>query len=376
MRWLLALLLSLGLASAQAPEVWLSGAPVPSSFVEQAARRGLEWAGLDASLPQQSSLGFGERRAVPLGTLSLYLTQVPYPPHRTTQLLLSNDPESIPASRGLFHYRFSGGEGMRLIYHHKNTSEGMLSLEVRLFNPSAETVWVWVSDAAAGPVPDEIYAGHVATKRWLELYWNQVGQLVELPPNSERRLSRLALRPGTVVSGILEAVVTQGGAAVLDMVAKVPGEADPPLETYQQGRVYRLDTLETRVQKTHIAGSSTFLSLGDGAFRADDGKQIRGNWGMFYTYELELQNPTDTPQTVGFRVIAAGGTARGVIWLEGQAYELPLLRPGQTYDLPTRTVPAGSRQRLTLSTLPASGSNYPLRLLLYNPLATAGQGSP
>jgi hypothetical protein len=375
MRWLPALL-CLGLALAQAPEVWLTGAPVPSSFVEQAARRGLEWAGLGASLPQQSSLGFGERREVPLGTATLYLTQAPYPPHRTTQLLLSNDPESIPATRGLFHYRFANGEGMRLIYHHKNTSEGLLNLEVRIFNPSPETVWIWVSDAMAGPVPDEVYAGHVATKRWLELYWNQVGQLVELPPNSERSLSRLALRPGTVVSGILEAVVTRGSAAVLDMVAKAPQEADPPLETYQQGRVYRLDTLETRVQKTHIAGGSTFLTLGDGAFKASDGKQIAGNWGMFYTYDLELQNPTPTPQTVGFQVIAAGGIARGVIWLEGQVYELPLLRPGQTYDLPPRTVPPGARQRVTLSTLPASGSNYPLRLLLYNPLATAGQGSP
>lgn len=358
-----------GLGAAQ--PVLLTGNPVPSAFVEQALRRALGWSGLEASsLPAQPPLDYGQQRVLNLGSAQVVLEHAPYPPHRTTQLLLSNDPESVTASRGLFHYRFAAGEGVRLVYHHKNGSTGPLDFELRLSNPTPERVQVWVSDAAGGPVTDEVYAGHVAVRRWLELYWNQVGQFVELPPYSTRSLVRLGSRSQQVVSGLLEAVVAQGPAATLDLIARIPGENDPPLETYAQGPVYRFDSLEKRITQTHVAGKSTLMTLGEGAFQNGAGKAIKGSWGVLYTYELRLQNPSDTVRTVGLRLSAAGGIARGVVWLEGQGYELPLLRPGQPYELTRLTLGAQSERHIRLSTLSAAGSNYPLRLLLYDPLVT------
>lgn len=358
-----------GLGLAQ--PVLLTGSPVPSAFVEQALRRALSWSGLKApSLPAQPPLDYGQQRVLKLGSAQIALAHAPYPPHRTTQLLLSNDPETVTASRGLFYYRFAAGEGVRLVYHHKNGSAGPLDFELRLSNPTPERVQVWVGDAAGGPVADELYAGHVATRRWLELYWNQVGQLVELPPYSTRLLLRLPSRGQQVVSGLLEAVVTQGPAVTLDLIARIPGEGDPPLETYAQGPVYRFESLEKRIGQAHVAGQSTLMTLGEGAFQNGLGKAIKGSWGVLYTYELLLQNPSNSPRTVGLRLSAAGGIARGVVWLEGQDYELPLLRPGQPYELAHLTLGARSERRIQLSTLPAAGSNYPIRLLLYDPLAT------
>jgi hypothetical protein len=358
-----------GLGLAQ--PVLLTGNPVPSAFVEQALRRALNWSGLEApSLPAQTPLNYGQQRVLKLGSSQVALEHAPYPPHRTTQLMLSNDPETVTASRGLFHYRFAAGEGVRLVYHHKNGSAGPLDFELRLSNPTPERVQVWIGDAAGGPVADEVYAGHVATRRWLELYWNQVGQLVELPPYSTRPLLRLPSRSQQVVSGLLEAVVTQGPAATLDLIARIPGESDPPLETYAHSPVYRFESLEKRVGQAHVAGKSTLMTLGEGAFQNGLGKAIKGSWGVLYTYELLLQNPSNGPRTVGLRLSAAGGIARGVVWLEGQGYELPLLRPGQSYELTRLRLGARSERHIQLSTLPAAGSNYPIRLLLYDPLAT------
>jgi len=370
-----ALVLSLGLALAQDPlEVWLSGAKVPPGFIEQALRRSLSWSGITGfSLPAQSALEYGEQRSISLGGLPITLTHIPYPEHRTTQLLLSNDPENILTTRGLFHYPFAK-DGVRLVYHHKNSSTGPLELNIRLSNPSSEEAWVWVSDAAAGPALDEVFVGHVATKRWMELYYDQVGQLIQLLPGTEVWLSRVTLRPGQVVSGLLEAVVTRGSGAVLDLYAKAPGEQEPPLETYAQNPVYRLESLETRVQQTYKAGGSLLLSLGDGAFQAGNGKKIRGSWGRLYTYQLSLQNPDKVARTVALQVNADGGIARGVVWLEGQMVELPLLRPGEGFELTRIQLEPGARRQIILSTLPASGSNYPLRLLLFDPNARDGLG--
>ncbi|MBF6594354.1 MAG: hypothetical protein IVW51_07900 [Thermaceae bacterium] len=374
---LLGLLLLLGLAWGQgAPEVWLTGDPIPSSFIQQAAQRVLVWNGLSGlNIPAQPPLELEQQRTLAVGATTLTLSQVPAPNSHATQLLLSNDPENISATRGLFHYQFGANAGIRLVYHHKNTASTPLELHLRLSNPSQEEVWVWVSDAWAGPVADEIYAGHIATKRWLELYWGRVGQLVELLPGSQLELSQVVMGSKQVVSGLLEAIVTQGPSAVLDVYAKAPGEDEPPLETYSNGPVYRLGSLETRVQRSYTAGSSLQLSLGEGTFQAGNGKKIRGSWGQLYTYTLELNNPSKVVHSVGLQLTADGGAARGMVWLEGQPIELPLLRPGDSFKLGQFTLPPGAQQTVTLSTLPASGSNYPLRLLLFDPNASDGTGS-
>lgn len=354
------------------PEVWLTGSEVPPGFIQQAVARVLGGQGVQGRVPPQAPLPALERRNLVVGQTRLSLTLVPAPKAQATQLLLSNDPENLSASRGLFHYRFGPEGGVRLVYHHKNTAPAPLELHLRLSNPSPEESWVWVSDASAGPVADELYAGHMATKRWLELYWNRAGQLLRLPPGGQFELTQLTLRPGQVGSGLLEALVVQGQRAVLDLYAVAPGEEEPPLETYSNGPVYRLGSLETRASQTYRAGGSLQLSLGEGAFQAGNGQKIRGSWGQLHTLTLTLINPTAAWHTVALQLSADGGVARGVVWLEGQEVELPLLRPGEGFILGRYPLPPGSQQTLTLSTLPASGSNYPLRLLLYNPEASAG----
>lgn len=367
---------ALGLAWAQDfSEVWLTGSEVPPSFVQQAAQRVLYWNGVQASVPVQEPLEADQGRTLSVGGTDLALTPVAPPKGRVTQLLLSNDPENISATRGLFHYGFDGSGGVRLVYHHKNSSAGLLELHIRLSNPGSLDTWVWVSDASAGPVADEIFAGHVATKRWLELYWNRVGQLVQIPPGGQLELTKLVMKPGQVVSGLLEAVVTQGQSALLDVYATAPGEEEPPLETYSNGPVYRLGSLETRTNATYRAGSSMQLSLGEGSFQAGNGKKIRGSWGQIYTYALNLTNPTNAPRTVALQLSADGGVARGVVWLEGQEVELPLLRPGESFVFGQYTLPPNSQRTVTVSTLPASGSNYPLRMLLFDPNASDGLGN-
>ncbi|MER3554580.1 MAG: hypothetical protein C4331_09590 [Meiothermus sp.] len=363
----------LGLAWAQVtPEVWLTGSLVPPSFVQQAAQRVLYWNGIQTNVPVQEPLEPGQGRTLSVGGTDLTLTPVAPPNGRVTQLLLSNDPENISATRGLFHYSFGQDGGVRLVYHHKNTSAGMLELHIRLSNPGSLDAWVWVSDANAGPVADEIFVGHVATKRWLELYWNRAGQLIQIPPGGQLELTKLTMRPAQVVSGLLEAVITQGQNVLLDVCATAPGEDEPPLETYSNGPVYRFGSLETQVSQTYRAGRSLQLSLGEGTFQAGNGKKIRGSWGQIYTYTLNLTNPTNQARTVALQLSADGGVARGVVWLEGQEVELPLLRPGESFVFGRYTLPPGGQRTVTLSTLPASGSNYPLRMLLFDPDASAG----
>lgn len=75
---------------------------------------------------------------------------------------------------------------------------------------------------------------------------------------------------------------------------------------------------------------------------------------------------------MALQLSADGGVARGVVWLEGQEVELPLLRPGEGFILGRYTLAPGGQQTVSLSTLPASGSNYPLRLLLFDPEVSAG----
>lgn len=360
--------------------IWLSGSETPAWFINQAMRRTVS--SVNTTWPKDSQgnpvvkvrdlpdLGFplysGTQHSFAQANTQITLTNVPPPNRPINTLLLSNSPERVTASRGLFHHRLTAA-GARLVYHHQNFSGGMLEFNLRLVNPSDKTAWVWLSDANGGPGPDEVFVGHTAVRRWLELHYRQAGQLLALPPRSQFWINRIFMYPKEIISGLLEGLVIEGEGVFLDVYARATGETEPPLETYQQGPVYRLERLDVRTQHTHTAGRATLLSLGEGAFKTLEGQTIKGSWGSFYTYDILLRNPDPKVREVMFQLSADGGIARGVIWLEGELIELPLLKPSQPYELRRFGLKPGEERRITLSTLPASGSNYPLRLLLLDP---------
>jgi hypothetical protein len=361
----------LGISLAQEPaNVWLSGSQVPPWYMNQALRRSVSVRPLPTL---EFPLYMGGQHSFAIDNSQISLLNVSAPNKPIAELLLSNNPERIQATRGLFHYGLKPGGGARLVYHHLNTSGGLLVFNLRLTNPSEKPAWIWLSDAAGGPGKDEVFVGHTATKRWLELHYQRAGQLLMLPPGGEFWIGKSQMYPNEIISGLLEMVLVEGEGAFLDVFARSAGDPEPPLESYQEGPIYRLEKLDGRSQHLHIAGRSTMLSLGDGRFETTDGQIIKGSWGSFYTYDLLLRNPDQQSREVALQLNAAGGIARGMVWLDGELIELPLIKPSQPYELLRLTLNPKEERRITLSTLPASGSNYPLRLLLFEPTDPEGR---
>ncbi|MCD6352315.1 MAG: hypothetical protein J7M26_09375, partial [Armatimonadetes bacterium] len=96
----------------------------------------------------------------------------------------------------------------------------------------------------------------------------------------------------------------------------------------------------------------------------EHGAVLHGNYGVLYRLRLHISNPTTTPAEVALAVQSGGGAARGVFLINGRLVETPVLRATNEHTLASWVLPAAAERTVNVVTMPQSGSNYPVTLIL------------
>jgi hypothetical protein len=285
-------------------------------------------------------------------------------------LVMSNRPEKI-SSEGTLLRQMLPAAPVRLLIHHCNQPQGPERfLEVLLRNPSDSPAKVFLVLEGVGPSADEIFAGHLASRRFLERMGDQQGITLQLAAGETVLLERLRMKPGQTVSAMgwlqvlqeveldltVRAVDAQGRAPDQDLAPAGPG----PFST---GR--GLFPAEVYSSHAHDLGSRySFIPLGDAPFTQDPitGEPNPGNFGVVYRLRLLLRNPTSEAREARLFFRPRGGPARGLFFVDGAFAETDNATSSSPYLLGRWSLAPGEVREVFLETFPQSGSNYPVTL--------------
>jgi hypothetical protein len=153
--------------------------------------------GLRATVEARGEAYFLARRQ-----LSVRIQAADRPRAEATRLVVSNYPERVVTPGRLLLHAIAPHDPARLLWHHVNDGATPLRLTLRLSNAGGEPALVHVSLAGAGPLADEIGAGHRAMVRFLSDELTGSGVMLRLPPGRSWGIVSTVFRPHQVVSGL------------------------------------------------------------------------------------------------------------------------------------------------------------------------------
>jgi len=289
-------------------------------------------------------------------------------------LLISNSPETLAFSKVLLNGAVSAGQTVRLLYHHANGSPTRrMTIAVNLSNPARDPIKLWVIGGAGNSGAGELAVGHLAARAFLDQYWHHAGFTVELPGNTTLPLFLHALAPGAIASGIAQFTLLAGDRLNLQVFARLEGEIDPPALSYAPDfdRVHQRGVFEppqlVRPQAYIVDGPPVTMAIGDGRdaiHERETGIGLDGNYGVVYTFPIEVRNPRTLPSILGVVIHAQRGEASGTVLVDGRLFDIPRLWNGQRRLLTTVHLAPGEQRTVVISAMPESGGYYPVDLTL------------
>ncbi|HEY4000446.1 MAG TPA: hypothetical protein VGO93_16350, partial [Candidatus Xenobia bacterium] len=292
-------------------------------------------------------------------------TGLPAPAAATT-LLASNNPEDLVGPGTLLDEPVSGTAWY--YYHHHDLGDAR-TLRVSIENRGSAPARVLVTASGAGPSPDEIYVGHLAT--WRFLHWAQLGAAwaVDIPSGGRYDVERRYLAPGEISAGLGLVQTLQGSDVHFVVQALGGGQVDDPKANRAVRARGAYPAPSTDVQASYAAkGPWCFVDLGGPPYPESDGLPNPGNYGVLYHVRLHLDNPTTETQKAYVVFAAGGGPARGSLRVDGTFMETPVVgaNPGQKREaaLADYDLAPGEQRDVDLLAIPEPGSNYPVRIVV------------
>jgi len=307
-------------------------------------------------------------------TVPVQLTNTVFPWSDARVLMVSNSPETIPFSKVLFNGALQSSETARLLYHHQNGStDHQMEIAVNLSNPTGAPITLWVTGAGSSSGPDDPTAGHGPAHAFLDQYWHHAGFQLQIPANTTIPLFLHELPPQAVASGLVQLALVDGDRLNLQVVAVLDNEWEPPTESY----THNFDTVHQRgifekpqivkEQEYTVGGPPVNMTIGDDRdllHEQQSGQPLEGNYGVIYTFPVKISNPTSLPAILGLMMYAGGGDAGGSVLVDDQVIDLPRLRAGARHIVTRVHLAAGEQRTVVISTMPESGANYPVMLIL------------
>ena len=286
-------------------------------------------------------------------------------------LLVSNSPETLPFGKVLLSGAVSAGQTVRLLYHHANGSASeRMAIVVNFSNPDREPVTVWVTGAAGNAGADELALGHAAARAFLDQYWHRAGFLLRIAGNTSVPLFVHDLAPGAVATGLTQFTLVDGARTNVQVYARLAGEMEPPpmsfapnFDKVHQRGVFERPQLVRSLSYT-AGGPVLMMSVGereDALAESTSGRTLSGNYGVVYSFSIDVDNPSPLSTILGLVMHAVGGEASGTFLVDDRVLDIPRVRSGERRLVTTVRLAPGERRTVVISTMPESGAYYPVR---------------
>jgi hypothetical protein len=298
-----------------------------------------------------------------------------------SELWYCNAPENIKKVGNLFGAELRRERPVRLLFHHVNESAGPLTVDIRLLNAGDAPARVVLIPGEGNPDKNPVLVGAEAGDEFLRNWAVGSGEVVWLPAGTSIPVSIRKLEPGETTSGLCCLHLLEGGPArvFLRAVAREPVAEDSFEATaapWRRVKPRRLGESESRkpsldahiypnpfrAEKVDYAvgGKLGFVFVGEQPIeRADQRSKLDGNFGVIYTIDAQLRNPTKTAARVEIVFQSSTGYSGGMFLVDGKLVRSPMQQPKDGFPIWRETLQAGASTSCRIITVPLSGSCYP-----------------
>ncbi len=307
---------------------------------------------------------------------------------RETELWYCNHPENVTAPGNLFGGRLVRSAPVRMLYHHINESRQTLAIQVLVVNDSDSPARVMVIPGDADPVKNPVKAGYDAGDQFMKGWIRNSGEVLTVPARTTLPISLRQLRPKDTMSGLCYLRLIEGGpeSVLVRTDALSQYAADSHTQRAMKSSTPWRETglRAASVNEQRLAGLSDHVypkpfrdpeplnfsvldqvrvvTVGERPLTSSTGLKLDGNFGVIYTIQANLANPTDLPVRIEIVFEASAGYTGGLFMMDNRYLRTPLLQPKGNFELEKITLAPGQKRTVTIRTIPLSGASYPIRI--------------
>jgi P pilus assembly chaperone PapD len=394
---------------AQSATVRITGDPATSAFVKQEAFRAalalvqLRPGAEIAASPEQISYDVplaqdnvadvavpvllqGERYFTVDSVTHVRVENLAAPKIVPDSLMVSDFPEKLTENGVLFTADLKHAQPSRFLYFHYNPAgEPDRRVVLRVQNMSAEPTLLQFISGSGGPDQNEMAAGHAATYEFMKHLAQNEGRVVVLPGSGTLELAQQELPAKTIASAVLQLRVLNGGTVHMTLFAQ--DASSSPDEPIADGALLSGDHPHARgiyeIPEFHYSAlwrtNDEYLQLPIGQIPLPNtlhGEALSGDYGVLQSFVIKVENPSAAPASVALYEEPRGGRATGTFLIDGVLIQSHQVPPFSRYKIRQYVVPARGFVRVTIETIPDSGSSYPVRLIFAPDDGSVAPGAP
>ena len=328
----------------------------------------------------------GEQYFTVTPSTRVHVEDIAVPRISPSSLMVSDFPELLTENGVLFTAKLQHGAPSRFLYFHYNpSSQPDRRIVLRAENDSDEPAIVQFIRGSGGPDPNEMEAGHDATKEFLVRLVQNEGTLITIGAKSSLNLVQQDLPSGQIVCSLLQLRVLSGGEVGLTLFAQNASddpnapvtETDLLVGSQRHARgIYSVPEFHHAVE-WNVNDPYLELPIGQLALPNNlQGEALAGDYGVLQSFVVNVENPMPTSQAIAIYENPRGGRATGTYLIDGVLVQSHQAPPFSRYKLRQYVVPARGFVRVTIVTMTEGGSSYPLRLIFAPDDGSIAPGAP
>jgi hypothetical protein len=289
------------------------------------------------------------------------------PAPRESRLLFSNRPEQVSQPQLLYYAELPGHTSARLVSHHQNRYTHSLRYIARLVNTTEQDAQLHVIPGMVPPNINTFLAGFKsAEKFWFNLNRNS-GYMVYVPAKTQVLLHEEVLPKAYTTSSYFKLSNLSSTPLRLETLALDPAELAPshamndsPRASFEYyGEPYTIESASYSIGDPWL-----YLRIGENSLPALNGDGLlHGNYGMTYSYSVEVSNATRNPGLVFILLRGSGGEVKGQFFINGAYTTTPLVRGGDEHLLAEVPIKPGETKLVTIKGMALNGCFYPASVI-------------